>query len=212
LTELQQRIADKRKLRAEAEKEEQRQNELLRRKAGQDVTEQKEKLKDQMMLREIEKQKRVKEEDKRAKQKIKDQIEQDKRDRAARVAKEKAERDGAAAGSLSGQKEELDAAAAPSMLQSGLPKITTTSNQTRLQIRPMLQSSKGGPAPPVTHVFAADQTLKDVIEFVKKEIPHVGSHFKLSTSFPRKDFESRHESMTLKELGLVPNAALILTT
>ncbi|KAJ2072836.1 hypothetical protein GGI09_002368, partial [Coemansia sp. S100] len=55
-------------------------------------------------------------------------------------------------------------------------------------------------------------TLKDVIEFVKKEMPHVGSHFKLSMSFPRKDFAHHHESMTLKDLGLVPNAALILTT
>ncbi|KAJ2334585.1 hypothetical protein GGI00_001786 [Coemansia sp. RSA 2681] len=213
LDELQQRIADKRKLRAEAEKEEQRQNEVLRRKAGQDMTEQKEKLKDQMMLREIEKQKRAKEDDKRAKQKIKDQIEQDKRDRAVRVAREKAERDsasGSASSALAGAQAEEPAA--PSMLQSGLPKITTSSSQTRIQIRPMLQSSKGGPSPPITHVFAADQTLRHVIDFVKKEMPNVGSHFKLSTSFPRKDFDSHHESLTLKELGLVPNAALILTT
>ncbi|KAJ2744142.1 hypothetical protein GGI20_003213 [Coemansia sp. BCRC 34301] len=211
LGELQQRIADKRKLRAEAEKEEQRQNELLRRKAGQDMTEQKEKLKDQMMLREIEKQKREKEDDKRAKQKIKDQIEQDKRDRAVRVAREKAERDGAGSSGAPANVQ-AEESAAPSMLQSGLPKITSSSSQARLQIRPMLQSDKGGPSPPVTHVFSADQTLKDVINFVKKEMPHVGSHFKLSTSFPRKDFDSHHESLTLKELGLVPNAALILTT
>ncbi|KAJ2034924.1 hypothetical protein GGI03_003094 [Coemansia sp. RSA 2337] len=207
LDEIQRRIAEKRQKREEAEKEEQRQNELLRRKAGQDMTEQKEKLKDQMLLREIEKQKREKEDDKRAKQKIKDQIEQDKRDRAVRVAKEKAERDGTSAPTAAAEEP-----GAPSMLVSGLPKVTSDSNQARLQIRPMLQSSKGGPAPPVTHIFAADQTLKDVIEFVKKEMPHVGSHFKLSMSFPRKDFEHHHESMTLKDLGLVPNAALILTT
>ncbi|KAJ2757231.1 hypothetical protein GGH94_000695 [Coemansia aciculifera] len=208
LDEIQRRIAEKRQKREEAEKEEQRQNELLRRKAGQDMTEQKEKLKDQMLLREIEKQKREKEDDKRAKQKIKDQIEQDKRDRAVRVAKEKAERDGTSAPATA----QAEEPGAPSMLLSGLPKVTSDSNQTRLQIRPMLQSNKGGPAPPVTHIFAADQTLKDVINFVKKEMPHVGSHFKLSMSFPRKDFESHHESMTLKDLGLVPNAALILTT
>ncbi|KAJ2011477.1 hypothetical protein IWW57_006608 [Coemansia sp. S610] len=202
LDEIQRKIAEKRQRREEVEKEEQRQNELLRRKAGQDMTEQKEKLKDQMLLREIEKQKREKEDDKRAKQKIKDQIEQDKRDRARRVALEKAERDG----------EVVEKKAEPvSMLQSGLPKIAAEGGLARLQIRPMLLAGKGSPTPPVTHVFAADQTLKDVIEFVKKVMPHVGSHFKLSLSFPRMDFESRHESMTLKDLGLVPSAALILT-
>ncbi|KAJ2812668.1 hypothetical protein FBU31_007556, partial [Coemansia sp. 'formosensis'] len=117
LEEIQRRIAEKRQKREEAEKEEQRQNELLRRKAGQDMTEQKEKLKDQMLLREIEKQKREKEDDKKAKQKIKDQIEQDKRDRALRVAREKAERDGG--GAAAAQAEEP---AAPSMLLSGPPK------------------------------------------------------------------------------------------
>ncbi|KAJ2006603.1 hypothetical protein H4R26_001284 [Coemansia thaxteri] len=207
LDELQQRITEKRKMREDAEKAEQRQNELLRRKAGQDMTEQNERLKELTMKRELEKQKREKEDDKRAAQRIKDQIEQDKRDRAVRIALEKAERDGTST-IAANQAEEN---AAPSMLQAGVPKITTSSNQTRLQIRSMLQSSKGGPSAPLTHVFAADQTLKDVIDYIKQEMPHIGSHFKLSMSFPRKDFDSHHHSKTLKELGLVPNAALILT-
>ncbi|KAJ2624965.1 hypothetical protein GGI26_001077 [Coemansia sp. RSA 1358] len=200
LNELQERIKEKRRKREEIEKEEQRKNELLRRKAGQDYTEQQERLKEQQMKRDIESQRREKESDKLAARRIKEQIEQDKRDRAARFAQEKAERDGTAETPVP----------PPSLLQTGLPKINTDSNQARIQIRPVLPASDS-PIMPITHVFDADQTLKDVISFVKKELPHIGHHFKLATSFPRKEFTSHHESKTLKELGLVPTAALILT-
>ncbi|KAJ1753542.1 hypothetical protein IW139_004453 [Coemansia sp. RSA 353] len=202
LAELQDRIAEKRRLRDEEEKQDQRKNEILRRKAGQDMTEQQERMKEEQMKRDIEKQKQLKEEDKRATARIKQQIEQDKRDRAMRAAKEKAERDGAP----------LPVTEQTSMLKQGLPKIETSATQTRLQIRPMVQiKGQDGPVRPVTCVFEADQTLKDVIKHVKQQLPGLGHHFKLSTSFPRKDFGASDESKTLRELGLVPNAALILT-
>ncbi|KAJ2851626.1 hypothetical protein IWW36_000949 [Coemansia brasiliensis] len=203
LAELQERIAEKRRKREKEEKEEQRQNELLRRKAGKDLSEQQERLKEEQMKREFEKQKRMKEEDKRAAQRIKEQIEQDKRDRAARLAQEKAEREGQVV--AAGDKEPQ----LPSLLEKGLPKISTSATQTRLQIRPMGQV-KGSPRP-LTGVFEVDQTLKDVIKFIRQELPGIGHHAKLSTTFPRKDFGSHDEAKTLKELGLVPNAALILT-
>ncbi|KAJ2305233.1 hypothetical protein H4R23_006343 [Coemansia sp. Cherry 401B] len=205
LAELQARISAKRQRRAEEEKEEQRKNELLRRKAGQDHAEQQERLKEQQVKRELDLQRRQKEDDKRAEQRIKQQIEQDKRDRAARLAKEKAERDGE-------QAPQQGEPSAPSMLQAGLPRISTSATQTRLQIRPMVKiKGQDGPPRPLTGVFEADQTLKDVIKHIRKELPGVGHHFKLSTSFPRKDFGSQDEGKSLKELGLVPNAALILT-
>ncbi|KAJ2629845.1 hypothetical protein H4R22_003070 [Coemansia sp. RSA 1290] len=200
LAEIQERIAAKRRQREQEEKEEQRRNELLRRKAGKDLSEQQERLKEEQMKRDLEKQKRLKEEDKRAARRIKEQIEQDKRDRAARLAQEKAEREG-------GKVEEKEPL--PSLLERGLPKISTSATQTRLQIRPMGQA-KGSPRP-LTGVFEADQTLKDVIKFIRQELPGIGHHAKLSTTFPRKDFGSHDEAKTLKELGLVPNAALILT-
>ncbi|KAJ2726636.1 hypothetical protein GGI07_000359 [Coemansia sp. Benny D115] len=202
LAEVQQKIAEKRRKRELEEREEQRKNEILRRKAGQDMSEHQERLKEEQVKKEMARQKREKEDDKRAAQRIKEQIEQDKRDRAARLAKEKAERNG----EVQNQQPE---APKPSMLQTGLPKVSSNGNQARLQIRPMLQSDKA--MLPVTHVFEADQTLKDVIDFVRIEMPSLGRHFKLATTFPRKDFGSHHESKTLRELGLVPNAALILT-
>ncbi|KAJ1883248.1 hypothetical protein H4R99_000569 [Coemansia sp. RSA 1722] len=199
---LQKRIAEKRKQREEMEKQEQRKNELIRRKAGQDMAENQERMKEEQMKKEVERQKREKEDDKRAAKKIKEQIEQDKRDRAARLAKEKAEREGSSA---------VETTNVPlvSMLQAGVPQVVATGNQARLQIRPMLQSDKQ--VAPLTKVFEATQTLKDVRAFIKASIPDLGHHFKLSLSFPRKDFGSHDDSKTLKDLGLAPSAALILT-
>ncbi|KAJ2388026.1 hypothetical protein GGI05_003906, partial [Coemansia sp. RSA 2603] len=199
LEEVQRKIAEKRKRREEIEREEQRKNELIRRKAGQDMAEQQERMKEEQMRRDIEKQKREKEDDKIAARKIKQQIEQDKRDRAARLAQEKAEREGKVA----------EPAPAPVSLLNAMPQVTASGTQARLQIRPMLQSDKK--VSPITHVFEANQTLADVIKFVHESVPEVGKHIKLSLAFPRKDFSSHDEAKTLKHLGLVPNAALILT-
>ncbi|KAJ2386538.1 hypothetical protein GGI23_006468, partial [Coemansia sp. RSA 2559] len=201
IQELQERIKQKRQKREAAEKEEQRKNELIRRKAGQDQTEQQEKLKEAQIQRDIEKRKREKESDKLAARKIKEQIEQDKRDRAARFAREKAERDGTAA-----PQEPKPTVVNTAQLQN----VSSNSDQARLQIRPML-TGDDAPTKPLTRMFGANQTLKDVFDYIRKEIPSVGHHFKLSTTFPRNEFSTHQESKTLKELGLVPSAALILT-
>ncbi|KAJ1645346.1 hypothetical protein LPJ64_003049 [Coemansia asiatica] len=200
LEEVQKKIAEKRRKREDIEKEEQRKNELIRRKAGQDMAENQERLKEEQVKRDLEKQRREKEDDKRAAQRIKQQIEQDKRDRAARLAKEKAERDGV---------NRDETVQAVSMIQAGVPRVAATGSQARLQIRPMLQSDKQ--VAPLTHVFEASQTLNDVRAFIKQAVPELSSHFKLSLSFPRKDFGSHDDSKTLKDLGLAPSAALILT-
>ncbi|PIA14590.1 hypothetical protein COEREDRAFT_76151 [Coemansia reversa NRRL 1564] len=207
LDELQIKLKEKRAKAEEEEKKRQRENEIIRRKAGKDQSENQERLKEQQMKRELAEQQRIKREDQEAARRIKLQIEQNRKDRAARIAQEKAERENAGSANIpSGDNTNL-----PSMINAGLPKVSTEgSTQARLQIRPMLQSASE-PVKPLTHTFSADQTLKDVFKFVKEQIPHLGRHIKLSTTFPRKDFSTHHESKTLKELGLVPNAALILT-
>ncbi|KAI8322586.1 hypothetical protein GQ54DRAFT_274221 [Martensiomyces pterosporus] len=197
LGDLQAKLAEKRKKREEEEKEEQRKNELIRRKGGQDVQEQREKLQREQQIKEIEKQRREKEMDKLAKQRVKEQIEMDKRNRAAKLAREKAEREGTQAE----EKQE-----GTSLLKAGLPKVSSNSSQARLQIRPMAKSMEG--AQPITHVFEAEQTLADVVELVKEKTGI--KHFHLATTFPRKVFGSHHQSRTLKQLGLTPSAALAM--
>lgn len=62
--------------------------------------------------------------------------------------------------------------------------------------------------PPITHTFQAQDTLESVYSFVSAQRP--GSVFRLATTFPRKVLDGADRSKTLKELGLVPSAALAL--
>jgi UBX domain-containing protein 1/4 len=55
----------------------------------------------------------------------------------------------------------------------------------------------------LTQTFPSDTPLSTVYEYVAT---HVGGGFKLMTTFPRKVLDER--TKTLKELGLVPSAAL----
>jgi hypothetical protein len=78
-------MAQKRVLLEQKEKEERKERERIRRMAGQEMNEVRERLKDQEILKAMEEKKREKEEDKRARDAIKRQIEEDKRERAAKV-------------------------------------------------------------------------------------------------------------------------------
>ncbi|ORX69084.1 hypothetical protein DL89DRAFT_268120 [Linderina pennispora] len=188
LAEIQDKIAAKRKAQADKDKEEQRRNEMIRRKAGQEEQDIREKLQTQEQLKAIAKQRQEKELDKLARQRVKEQIESDRKEREARRRRDSAQD---AAKQQQQQK--------PSMLQAGVPKVAAGS-QARLQIRPM---SKGlGDIGHITHVFESSQTLADVTGV---------KHFKLAMTFPRKEFGEKHQTKTLAELGLAPSAALAMT-
>ncbi|KAI9598233.1 ubiquitin-related domain-containing protein [Syncephalis fuscata] len=92
LQELKQRMAEKRELLKQQEKEEQKERERIRRLAGQEMNEAKERLKEQEILKAVEAKKREKLEDKRARDAIIQQIEEDKKERAARRAQASASR------------------------------------------------------------------------------------------------------------------------
>lgn len=85
LAELKARMAEKRALRQLQEKEEQKSNEKIRRKTGQEITLAKEKLEEEQLKKAFDAKKKEKEADKLAKAKIRAQIEADKKERAAKV-------------------------------------------------------------------------------------------------------------------------------
>lgn len=62
--------------------------------------------------------------------------------------------------------------------------------------------------PPLTKVFSANDPLSVVYEFCKQS--GVAGDFKLMQTFPRKVLAGADLSKTLKELGLVPSAALVV--
>ncbi|KND05200.1 uncharacterized protein SPPG_00860 [Spizellomyces punctatus DAOM BR117] len=190
LGELQARLAAKRDEKRRLEAEEAKGREKVRRATGKEMTELKEKIKEQEMQKALEAKKREKEEDRRAKEKIKAQIEADKRERARQAEERKL-----AAQGISTTQHQVEAKPAPA------PAIVSKNyDETRLQIR----LPDGAP---ITQTFRADDQLSAVYDFVAKSRP--GTSFKLLQTFPRKVLDGDDRSKTLKELNLVPSAALV---
>ncbi|KAI8365145.1 ubiquitin-related domain-containing protein [Blakeslea trispora] len=187
LAELKARMAAKRSAREHQEAEDKKQAEKIRRKQGQDLTNVKEALEAKEIQKALEKKKREKEEEKLAKARVKAQIEQDKKDRAAK--KEAAKNN---------QQQQVVAEPVNTTAQPSVKKEYT---ETRLQIR------APGSAP-ITHTFDVSATLQDVYAYLQTQ--GCNSPFTLSTTFPRKTFSAQDQPKTLKELDLVPSAALAL--
>ncbi|KAJ3217870.1 hypothetical protein HDU67_007156 [Dinochytrium kinnereticum] len=190
LEELKERMALKKQEKKLLEIEEEKSREKVRRKTGQEITAIKEKAKEAEMKKAFDAKLKEKEEEKAARAKIKAQIEQDKRDRAARLEKDKLSRQGSSTEPLN--------VATPSSSGSD-PTPVKEYLEARIQFR----LPSGGT---VVHTFPSTDTLGSVYDFIST---HVGSQgFKLLQTFPRKVLEDRDK--TLKELNLTPSAALVV--
>ncbi|KAI1316218.1 hypothetical protein EDD11_010328 [Mortierella claussenii] len=193
LAELKQRLAEKRAAKAQADKEDQKILEKIRRKAGQDLTEVKAKLEEKEMKKLVEAKKREKEQDRLAKATIKAKIEADKAERARKKQE-------ATAGLQQAQAQASAAAAAEAAAAASAPAKVYT--ETRLQIRqPEGQQ-------PIVHTFQASDKLSAVYDFLR---PHRQGDFKLMTTFPRKVLDGDNLEKTLNDLQLVPSGALAVT-
>ncbi|KAI9028569.1 ubiquitin-related domain-containing protein [Hyaloraphidium curvatum] len=190
LEELKAKLAAKRELKRKEEEEEEKKREKVRRATGQEMAKLQQQMKEREIIKAAEDARREKEAEKRAKEKIKAQIEQDKKDREARLAREKAERAGQA-----------PPTAAPAPKPAAPAASSGNYTEAKIQIRPT-------DGPPITHTFPADDTLESIYTFVSAQRP--GSAFRLATTFPRKVLDGADRSKTLKELGLVPSAALAM--
>ncbi|KAK4515569.1 uncharacterized protein ATC70_010519 [Mucor velutinosus] len=187
LAELKARMAAKRAAREQQEIAERKQSEKIRRKAGQDMTDAKEALEAKEMKKALDMKKREKEQEKIAKAKIKAQIEQDKKERAAKRE----------AAKQAHQAQAQAEASAPAQQ----PTVKKEYNEARIQIR----APGSGP---IMHTFDANATLNTVFGYLQSQ--GLSNAFTLSTTFPRKTFSDDDRQKTLKELNLVPSAALVL--
>ncbi|KAI8853187.1 ubiquitin-related domain-containing protein [Chytridium lagenaria] len=193
LEELKVRMAAKREEKKRLEIEEEKMREKVRRKTGQEIVAVKEKIQEAEMKKALDAKLREKDEEKAARAKIKAQIEQDKRDRAAKLEKDKLIRQGLSTESLY----DTPKPSTPSSAGGGV--ATKDYQEARIQFR----LPAGGT---VIHTFQATDTLSTVYDFAAT---HAGTQtFKLLQSFPRKVLEEKTKS--LKELGLVPSAALVI--
>ncbi|KAI1790270.1 ubiquitin-related domain-containing protein [Ganoderma leucocontextum] len=202
LAELREKMDVKRAVKAKEDAKENLANEAIRRKAGKDMNQIREEMKQKEILKEAEAKRREKIEDAKARAAVKAQIEADKKARAEKAAREKALREGKP---LPETAQPSTSAAAPAA--AGAPKTGMAGKdypETRLQIR----MAKGGQ--PYTTTLPSDSTLREVAEYLAGQTLEVDVEtVNFSLTFPRKTFARADFSRTLRDLGLTPSAVLI---
>lgn len=126
---------------------------------------------------------------------MREQIEADKRERAEKAARDKAVREG--------RLEEAVPAAKPSaaaaLAAQATPAATSSGHESRLRVR--------APGGMWAGTLSAESTLADVEAKVLSD-GKAQSALSFSTTFPRKVLAGAEKQKSLRELGLVPNAAL----
>lgn len=229
LKELQEKAAMRKAAAAVKDAEEQRKNEAIRRKGGQDLG----KIKEELKLKEAEKEAKQRKQgqsthiilqcylvaatdrirlfisytpdkldEAKARARVKAQIEQDKRERAEKAAREKALREGKEPATS------VTSVGAVSNAASTATKSSTTAAgsdnpQTRLSIRlPYGQ--------PIITTRESSEKLKDTVEWVRNNCNQQIFQGKVSIPFPRKQFSDAEMEKTLKELDLTPSSVILI--
>ncbi|CCC12346.1 hypothetical protein SMACR_05524 [Sordaria macrospora] len=193
LEELRQKLAEKREKMALVDKEEQKRNEQIKRKATKETQDLKEELARKEQIKEAAKKRQEKLDDLEAKKRIKAKIEADKAERKRKEEEAKALREGRAPAAPT---------AAPVAAAPAAARPAASHNEARLR----LQTAKGN----VMKTLAADATLFELAQQLETENGLPVASF--STTFPRKTWQAGVDfGQTLKEAGLVPSAVLIVT-
>ncbi|KAL4956580.1 hypothetical protein BDW69DRAFT_79512 [Aspergillus filifer] len=194
LQELREKLAAKRAGQSEQDKIDKKRNEEIRRKATKESQDAKEELERKQRIKEAQKKKQEKADDIEAKRRVKARIEADKEERRLRAEREKAERAGLAA--------PPQPAAAPGPATSGTVASKPASAYTEARLR--FQTPKGN----IMKTLPVETTLFEVAAALKSEDGIDVQSFR--QNFPRKVFNSEFFGESLKDLGLVPSASLVI--
>ncbi|KAJ5811082.1 Ubiquitin-associated/translation elongation factor EF1B N-terminal eukaryote [Penicillium robsamsonii] len=194
LTELREKLAAKRAVLSEQDKIDKKKNEEIRRKSTKESQDAKEELERKQQLKEAAKKKKEKQDEIDAKKRIKAKIEADKEERRLKAEKQRAERAGVA------PPPQPDAAPAPTSSGPATSKPASAYTETRLRF----QSSKGN----IMKTLPVDTTLFEVAAALREQDGVEVQSF--VQNFPKKVFDNEFFGETLKELGLVPSASLVI--
>lgn len=145
-------------------------------------------------MKEAAKQRKERQEDIEAKKRIKAKIEADKEERRLKAERERAER--------AGKAPPAQPAPAPMPTTSGPVSSKPASAYTETRLR--FQTSKGN----IMKTLPVETTLFEVAAALNQEDGVEVQSF--AQNFPRKVFDSEYFGETLKELGLIPSASLIV--
>lgn len=193
LAALRERLAAKKAVVGEEDKAIQKRNEEIRRKSTKETQDAKEELQKQEQIKDAEKKRKEKAADVRAKEATKRRIQEDKDARKAKAEAGKAAREGRAV-------EASYTPSAPAVATPSTPKAAAAYTETRLR----LQTSQGN----VMKSFPVETTLFEVVQSLNTENGLQASTF--TQNYPKKVFDQIDFGSTLKELGLVPSASLIV--
>ena len=212
LEELRQKLAEKRAGMSDQDKIDKKRNEVryiltklplfwiadipqeIRRKSTKETQDIKEDLKKKEQLKEAAAKRKDKQDEIDAKARIKAKIAADKEERRLRAEKEKAEREGRAA--------PVAAQPMPAPTKAGPVESKPASGYTEARLR--LQTSAGN----LQKTFPVTTTLFEIAAAVTQETGTEVQSF--TQNFPKKVFDAVDFGATLKELGLVPSASLIV--
>ncbi|KAL8763780.1 MAG: hypothetical protein Q9184_000482 [Pyrenodesmia sp. 2 TL-2023] len=188
------KLAEKRARMSEQDKIDKKRNEEIRRKSTKETQDIKEELKKKEQLKEAAAKRKEKQNEIEAKARIKAKIAADKEERRLKAEKERAEREGRAA-----PKDEV-APLAPTT--SDLVELKPASAYTEARLR--LQTTAGS----LTKTFPVTTTLFEVAAAITQDTGNEVQSF--TQNFPKKTFDAVDFGSSLKELGLIPSASLIV--
>jgi len=191
LEDLRQKLAQKRAFQALQDKEAEKLNETIRRKKDAESAALIEEQKKIAALKEAEKKKREHEQEILAKKRIKEQIEADRISRREKSEKEKLARSG------------ISSSPAPVVSKEPLPAMKSRLGTTaRLQFRMNGKTFSG--------TYDANETLLEVAQKIELQSGVPAQQATFTLTFPKKIITESERNKTLRELGLVPSAALLL--
>lgn len=189
---LQQKLEERRREREAVEKEQEKAREKTRRVTGKEVTQAREEQAYKEMKRLAEERRKEKLEEKRLKQKLKDEI-----------AKDRAElKKTQASSTITSQTATPKVEKSSPMDQSDAPVVKKEYTSSRIQFRLTDGSTQNCN-------FKADDNFQIVLDHVSEKLVK-NEQFELCMTFPRKVLGVADKHKTLKELGLVPSAALVI--
>ncbi|KAF1849991.1 uncharacterized protein K460DRAFT_270927 [Cucurbitaria berberidis CBS 394.84] len=193
LEELRQKLASKRAVQSEQDKEDRKKNEQIRMKATKESQDIKEELEKKERLKEAQAKRAEKKADEDARKRVLAKLEADKQERKRKAEVEKAKRAGLAPPPAPAQ--------APLATSSGPTTSKPASAYTEARLA--LQTPGGR----VMKTFPVETTLFELAHALEQDGLTVNS---FTTNFPKKTYDKTDFGMTLKEAGMVPSAALII--
>ena len=172
-----------------------RRDQEIRRKSTKETQDIKEDLQKKEQIKQAAAKRREKQDDIDAKARIKAKIAADKEERRLKQEKEKAEREGRAVPAPSNPP---PTSTAPATSSTSKPSSAYTEARLRFQL----------PTTTITKNFPVDTSLFEVASAINQEVGFEVASF--TQNFPKKTFDAVDFGATLKELGLVPSASLIV--